>query len=76
MVVAFGRHASRRGTAGVGCVAFATVAPIASAATAAATSQALPNPQETILVGEPTTIDWVDVWGTIWSPQFGKGGRI
>ncbi len=51
------------------------MAPLASAATAA-TRQALPDPQETILVGEPSTTDWVDVWGTIWSPRIGKGGRI
>jgi hypothetical protein len=62
VVVAFGRRLRRLLYGGA----------LASAATAAATSRALPNPQETILVGEPTTTDW----GTIWSPQFGKGGRI
>jgi hypothetical protein len=60
---------------GAGCVVAGGVAPLVSTAYGAA-STALPDPQEIVFVGEPSTTDWIDVWGTIWSPQFGKGGRI
>jgi hypothetical protein len=24
----------------------------------------------------PTTTHWLDVWGTVWDPQTGPGGRL
>lgn len=36
----------------------------------------IPDGKEIFYVGEPSTTNYLDTWGTIWSPQFGPGGGI
>lgn len=67
------------GTAGAGCGPAAAGAIAATAAASAGVSglaAAAATPPGTFLVATPGTDYWLDVWGTIWSPQTGQGGRI
>lgn len=38
-------------------------------------NKGLPDPQETFYIGVPPQNQYLDVWGTVWSPQTGPGSR-
>jgi len=59
-----------------------TACPAAIAAGAVATGliqvsvQGIPDAKEVFKVVTPSKKRWLDVWGTVWSPQTGPGGNI
>jgi len=70
-------------TAGIGCPLAAGGAAVATASGTAAVSVAIPDNKSinsivpnAFAVVLPSQTHWLDVWGTVWSPQTGQGGRI
>ena len=61
------------GTVGVGCAASAAGIVLATAGTAAGINQ-IPDAKDVFYIGTPSSSHYLDVWGTIWKPQIGKGG--
>jgi hypothetical protein len=39
-------------------------------------ARTIPDGKETFLITTPSTRYYLDIWGTIWNPQHGRGGRI
>ena len=60
-------------TAGAGCPAAIPLATIAISALAAGGGQFLPETTSVVYIGTPPNDVWLDVWGTAWDPQTGRG---
>jgi hypothetical protein len=67
------------GTAGGACVAVVgstLVAGVAGAAIISTPESNIPDGKDIFLVTTPSESTYLDVWGTVWSPQSGPGGKI
>lgn len=39
-------------------------------------SMGIPDPITVFYTGKPSTTNYLDVWGTVWSPQYANGGSL
>lgn len=63
------------GTLGVGCPAAIAAGGVATGLVTLSV-QGIPDAQEVFKIVVPSQSRWLDVWGTVWSPQTGPGGNI